>query len=147
MTATEILKNDHKEAMGLIERLESTNTDSGAGGSKEELFGKLRDALKLHTKEEEQVFYPALENFDETRDLIKESYKEHRKVDQLLAEMNPAAGDFADKLSELRRNIEHHVDEEEGEMFPKAEQLLGQARLQEMGQQIEQMKKGQSATA
>ena len=117
MTATEILKNDHKEAMGLIERLESTNTGSGAGGTKEELFGKLRDALKLHTKEEEQVFYPALENFDETRDLIKESYKEHRKVDQLLADMNPAAGDFADRLSELRRNIEHHVDEEEGEMF------------------------------
>ncbi|PYS77728.1 MAG: hemerythrin, partial [Acidobacteria bacterium] len=83
----------------------------------------------------------------ETRDLIKESYKEHRKVDQLLADMNPAAGDFADRLSELRRNIEHHVDEEEGEMFPKAEKLLGQARLQEMGQQIEQMKKGQSATA
>lgn len=147
MTATEILKSDHKEAMGFIERLESVIGGSGAGGSKEELFGKLRDALKLHTKEEEQVFYPALENFDETRDLIKESYEEHRQVDRLLAEMNPAAGDFADKLSELRGDIEHHVDEEEGEMFPKAERLLGQARLQEMGRRMEQMKKGQSATA
>jgi hemerythrin superfamily protein len=58
-----------------------------------------------------------------------------------------AAGDFTGKLSELRRNVEDHVDEEEGEMFPKAEQLLGQFRLQEMGRQMEQMKKGQSATA
>lgn len=147
MTATDILKNDHKEAMGLIERLESIGGGEGAGGSKDELFTKLKDALKLHTKEEEQVFYPALENLDETRDLIKESYEEHRKVDRLLAEMNPAARDFADKLSELRGNIEAHVDEEEGEMFPKAERLLGQSRLQEMGQQMERMKQGQAATA
>ena len=147
MIATEILKQDHREAMGLIERLESINEGSGAGGSKEELFGKLKNALKLHTKLEEQIFYPALENFDETRDLIKESYKEHREVDQLLAEMNPTAGDFADKLSELRGDIEHHVKEEEGEMFPKAEQLLGQSRLREMGRQMDEMKRGQSATA
>lgn len=147
MAATDILKQDHREAMGLFERLESINEGSGAGGSKDELFNQLKGALKLHTKLEEQIFYPALENFDETRDLIKESYEEHRKVDQLLAEMSAAAGDFADKLSELRGNIEHHVNEEEGEMFPKAEQLLGQSRLQEMGRQMEQMKQGQSATA
>ena len=147
MTATEILKQDHREAIGLFEQLEGTGEASGAGGSKGELFNQLKDALKLHTKLEEQIFYPALENFDETRDLIKESYREHQKVDQLLAEINPAAGDFANKLSELRRNVEHHVEEEEGEMFPKAERLLGQARLQEMGRQMEQMKKGQSAAA
>jgi hemerythrin-like domain-containing protein len=147
MTATEILKQDHREAMGLFERLEGTDEASGGGGSKDELFDQLKGALTLHTKLEEQIFYPALENFDETRDLIKESYREHRKVDQLLAETNPAAGDFTGKLSELRRNVEAHVDEEESEMFPKAERLLGQARLQEMGRQMEQMKKGQSATA
>ena len=147
MTATEILKQGHREAIGLFERLEGTGEASGAGGSKDELFNQLKGALKLHTKLEEQIFYPALENFDETRDLIKESYREHQKVEQLLAEINPAAGDFADKLSELRGNIEHHVEEEEGEMFPKAERLLGGARLQEMGRRMEQMKKGQSAAA
>jgi hemerythrin-like domain-containing protein len=147
MTATEILKRDHREAIGLFERLDGAGEASGAGGAKDELFNQLRDALKLHTKLEEQIFYPALENFDVTRDLIKESYREHQKVDQLLAGINPAAGDFANKLSELRRNVEHHVEEEEGEMFPKAERLLGQARLQEMGRQMEQMKRGQSAAA
>lgn len=147
MTATEILRQDHREAIALFERLEGADGASGAGGSKGELFDQLKGALKLHTKLEEQIFYPALEDFDETRDLIKESYREHQKVDQLLAEINPAGGDFAGKLSELRGNIEHHVDEEEGEMFPKAERLLGQARLQEMGRQMEQLKKGQSATA
>ena len=147
MTATDILKQDHREAMGLFERLESIQEGSGAGGSKDKLFNQLEEALKLHTKLEGQVFYPALEKFDETRDLVKEVYQEHREVDQLLAEMSPAGGDFEGKLSKLCRNVEDHVDEEEGEMFPKAEQLLGQARLQEMGRQMDEMKKGQSATA
>jgi hypothetical protein len=91
-----------REAIGLFERLDGAGEASGAGGAKDELFNQLKGALKLHTKLEEQIFYPALENFDETRDLIKESYGEHRKVDQLLAEISPSAGDFADKLSELR---------------------------------------------
>jgi len=147
MTATEILKQDHREAIGLFERLAGADEAAGAGGSKDELFDRLKGALTLHTKLEEQIFYPALENFDETRDIIQESYEEHRKVDQLLAEINPAGSDFASKLSELRGNVEHHVDEEEGEMFPKAEQLLGQSRLQEMGRQMGQLKQGQSATA
>jgi hemerythrin superfamily protein len=147
MTATEILKQDHREAMGLFERLEGTGEASGPGGSKDELFNQLKGALTLHTKLEEQIFYPALEDFDETRDLIEEAHREHRKVDQLLAETNPAAGDFTGKLSELRRNVEAHVEEEEGEMFPKAEQLLGQPRLQEMGRRMEELKRGRAATA
>src|SRR5215213_3310809 len=102
MTATEILKQDHREAIGLFERLEGADEAAGAGGSKDELFDRLKGALTLHTKLEEQIFYPALENFDETRDIIQESYEEHRKVDQLLAEINPAGSDFASKLSELR---------------------------------------------
>jgi hemerythrin-like domain-containing protein len=52
-----------------------------------------------------------------------------------------------DKLTELRDSVEHHVEEEENEMFPKAEKVLGESRLQEMGRQMEQMKQGKSATA
>ncbi len=146
MTAIELLKNDHREALSMIEQLESTG-EGATASSRIEVFNQLKGALTLHTKLEEQFFYPALENFDETRDLIKESYKEHREVDELLTKMSGQSEDWEDQLSELKGDIEHHVDEEENEMFPQAEELLGQRRLQEIGREMEEMKQGQSATA
>lgn len=158
MTAIELLMKDHKEAMEMIEQLEGSDMeqlesaaeDTTVARSQMSLFNKLKNALTLHTQMEEQVFYPALENFDETRDLIAESYDEHQAVDEILAELSalsPTAEEWMDLLGELRDNIEHHVEEEENEMFPKAEQLLGQPRLQEMGRQMQEMKGGRTATA
>lgn len=148
MNAIELLKQDHKEAMGMIDELQTA--DKGNTASTKQLFTQLKDALTLHTQMEEQVFYPALENHEETADMIQEAYSEHQDVDDLLAEMaTMQAGndDFMDRLTELRDSIEHHVGEEETEMFPKAERVLGDSRLQEMGRQMQQMKQGKSATA
>lgn len=147
MNAIELLMQDHKEAASMMDQLETA--DKG-GRSAKNIFLQLKDALTLHTNIEEQIFYPALKNFDETSDMIPESLEEHQEVDEILAEMselNPGNDDFMDKLTELRNAIEHHVEEEENEMFPKAERLLGQTRLQEMGRQMQQMKQGKSATA
>ncbi|HXG91677.1 MAG TPA: hemerythrin domain-containing protein [Blastocatellia bacterium] len=147
MNAIELLKKDHKEATGLMDQIETA--DKGDRSAKD-LFMRLKHALTLHTQMEEQIFYPALRNHEETRDMIEESLKEHQEVDQILAEMtnlNPHNDDFIDKLSELRDAVEHHVDEEENEMFPKAEKVLGQSRLDEMGRQMQQMKQSKSATA
>lgn len=143
MKATELLKQDHKEAMSLINQLESV----GSQGANTETFAKLKAALTLHTQLEESLLYPALENFDDTRDQVRESYREHKQVDELLAEMMKPADDWSDKLSDLKDDIEHHVDEEENEMFPKAERLLGEERLEEMGRQMEEAKRGRSANA
>src|SRR4051794_18377286 len=98
MKATELLKQDHKEALCLIDQLES----AGSQGANTETFAKLKAALTLHTKLEESLLYPALENFDETRDQIRESYREHKQVDELLAEMTKPADDWGDKLTDLR---------------------------------------------
>lgn len=143
MNAIELLKDDHQMAMSLITELESADDQVGTDGSQTETFNKLHQALKLHTRMEEEIFYPALESFDETRDLVKEAYTEHDQVDQLLMQLSaqsPNEEEFQELLAELRSDIEHHVEEEEGEMFPQAEQLLGQQRLQEMGQQMQAMK-------
>ena len=145
MNAIELLKKDHQEAMELMDQLEGMGATAGAG--QKELFQRLKNALKLHTSMEEEIFYPALENFDETRDMVAEAYQEHEAVDELLAEMSTLpTGDqeFMDRLAELRDNVENHVDEEEGEMFPQAEQLIGQSRLQDMGRQMQQRKQGRS---
>lgn len=150
MNAIELLKQDHQEARSLMEQLENMGNTTTAGNSNMDLFNQLKQALTLHTKIEEQVFYPALKSHDETADMIEEAFEEHRGVDELLAQMsgmNPSNPDFMDLLSELKDNVEHHVEEEENDMFPKAEQILGQSRLQEMGRQMQQMKQGMSATA
>jgi hemerythrin-like domain-containing protein len=150
MNAIELLKQDHKEAMGMIEQMENPSQGTPSGRANMDMFNQLKQALTLHTQEEEQVFYPALREHNETRQMIEEAYEEHKNVDRMLAQMSgmdPNNSDFMDMLGELKENIQHHVEEEETEMFPKAEKILGQSRLQEMGRQMRQMKQGMSATA
>jgi Hemerythrin HHE cation binding domain. len=147
MNAIQLLMNDHMEASGLMEQIEIA--DKGDRSTKE-LFNQLKQALTVHTEIEEKIFYPELKKFDETKDLIPEAFEEHQEVKDILAEMStlsPADDEFMDKLTELRDGVEHHVEEEENEMFPKAEKVLGQSRLEELGRQLEQMKQSKSATA
>lgn len=155
MTAIELLKQDHQEALELIESLELTEDQFDEEAELDsEAFPRLQTALKLHTQLEEEVFYPALENFHETRELIKEAYRAHEQVDELLtqlAALTPTQEDFQEMLAELRDSLEQHIEEEEGEIFPKAEDLCGQQKLQEMGRQMEAIKRrgqpGIAATA
>ncbi|HSE99125.1 MAG TPA: hemerythrin domain-containing protein [Blastocatellia bacterium] len=152
MNVLEFLKQDHQEAMSMMNQIESANT--GGKQAKTDLFNQLKSALTLHTRMEEQIFYPELENHQETRDLIREAYSEHQEVDELLAEisaLSPISGDFSDKLAELRDSVEHHVDEEENQLFPKVRQIIDQNQLDEMGRRMMEMKQGmrqgKSATA
>ena len=147
MNIIDMLKQDHQEAAAMMDRIESA--DEGAPVVKM-TFDQLKQALTLHTQIEETIFYPALRNNDETSDQISESFEEHQEVKDLLAEMaGLQAGneEFMGLMSDLRDAVEHHVEEEENELFPKARKILGDSRLQEMGQQMMQMKQGKSATA
>jgi iron-sulfur cluster repair protein YtfE (RIC family) len=155
MNAIELLKEDHREALELLERLETMEDELDADEAgievlPTELFNQLKNALTLHTQAEEQVFYPVMREFDETRDQIAEAIEEHQAVDQLLnemAELSPEDDEFQEKLEELRENLEHHMEEEEDDLFPKAEELCEAKRLDEMGRQIQQLKQGRSAAA
>ena len=135
MNITELLKADHREVDSLIAQLE--------GGADHETFGKLKNAIQMHAKIEEGILYPALEDFDETEDLIEEAYQEHDEVDDLLMEMGdtePQSDEFQGLLAQLKDSIQHHVEEEENELFPNAESLLGTETLEEMGNRAEQVK-------
>jgi iron-sulfur cluster repair protein YtfE (RIC family) len=147
MNAITLLKEDHERAMELIEQIESLDENDSQAG---DLFGQLKQALTLHTQMEEKVFYPALIQFEETKEIVEEAYKEHQEVDDLLADIsNLSLGDeeFLDQIAELKEKIEHHVGEEEDELFPEAEKLLGESRIRELGMQMEQLNKGKTATA
>jgi hemerythrin-like domain-containing protein len=147
LDAIELLTKQHREAQEMLARLAG---DEAGGAAKRELFAQLRDALTLHTRMEEEAFYPELEDFDETRSLVEESYEEHRRVDQLLRRMSEAgeagveSSDWRGLLAELRDAVNHHVGEEEGEMFPRAAKLLKPDRLRDMGYEMKRLETGQS---
>jgi iron-sulfur cluster repair protein YtfE (RIC family) len=151
LDAIELLTKQHREAQDMIARLAG---DEAGGEARRELFAQLKDALTLHTRMEEEVFYPELEDFEETRALVEESYEEHRRVDQLLRRMSEASeraagetgvsSDWQEMLAELRDAVTHHVAEEEGEMFPRAAKLLKPDRLRDMGLEMRRVETGQS---
>lgn len=144
MDVFEILKQDHQKVSGIFQQLEQ------GGGSREQLFTQLKKELDLHAHVEETILYPALKEHEETRDLVSEAYEEHQEVKDLLTELQamPKTGeDFEATLAELKDSVEHHVDEEENEMFEKARAALGQQQIDDIGQRIQQAKQQQKGIA
>lgn len=135
MEITTLLKEDHREVEDLIAQLE--------GGADKDTFMKLKSSLELHTQIEEEIYYPALEGKDETDELVSDAYEEHDEVDELLKEMSGTdvtSEEFQDLLKQLKESINHHVKEEENELFPKSEEVLGAETLEKMGDEMEKMK-------
>jgi len=143
MNAVELLKEDHEEALQLIGELESVDEKVGTDPTDTEKFNKLHQALRLHTEMEGNFFFPALEEFDEVKQLVEDTYQEHDRIDQLLTLLMTAAPnetEFQETLAELRDNLEHHIEETEGALFPSVEELLEEDELEELGRQMEEMK-------
>jgi iron-sulfur cluster repair protein YtfE (RIC family) len=151
MNAFELLKQDHDKVAGIFEKLEPTT--ERALKTREELFAQLKGELDVHTEVEEQIFYPAIKDAEETHEITLEAYEEHNVVKTLLAELDAEPKDTEEwkaKLTVLKENVEHHVEEEEGEMFPKARKVLDKETAEELGTRMEEAKaklKSQSATA
>lgn len=142
MDAIELLKKDHEKVAGIFEKLEPT-TERGVK-TREELFAQLKTELDVHAKVEEEIFYPVLKEADETRDITLEAYEEHNVVKTLLSELDELAKDdetWGAKLKVLQENVEHHVEEEEGEMFKGARKVLTSEQLEELGGRMEEAKK------
>lgn len=142
MDPFKLLKEDHEKVADLFEKLESTTEK--AVKKREELFDKLMNELEIHAQIEEQIFYPALKKANETREVTLEGFEEHKVIKQLLAEMDELPRDseqWTAKLSVLQENVEHHVEEEEGEMFKSAREAFSKEQLQDLGTRMEAQKK------
>ena len=147
MNAFELLKQDHKKVSGIFENLEPT-TERGVK-TREELFALLKQELDIHARIEEEIFYPAIKEAKETRDITLEAYEEHNVVKQLLAELDELPKDdetWGAKLKVLKENVEHHVEEEEDEMFPSAREVLSKEQIEELGTRMEASKQQQKKT-
>jgi hypothetical protein len=139
MDALELLEQDHAKVKKLFEQAEEADQKE-----QRDIFLQIKTELEIHTQIEENVFYPAMQRYNELKDMVAESLEEHNKVKTLLKEMDSLSGDdFEDKLEELIDNVEHHAeDEEESKMFPKVRELVSAAELDKLGAQL-QAAKGQ----
>lgn len=141
MNAFTLLKADHKKVAGILEKIDST-TERGVK-TREELFAQLKTELEVHARIEETIFYPVLKKADETRDITLEAFEEHRLVKQLLGELETMGKDeeqWTAKFTVLKENVEHHVEEEEGEMFLKARKVLSEEEAETLGTRMEAAK-------
>jgi hypothetical protein len=137
----EKLEQDHEMASELLEQLtQTTETDVE---KRELLFHRLKNEVTLHSKAEDKTFYVALAEHEEIRDLVLEGREEHEVVTELLTELDQMSKDnpgWTTKLTELKGNIDHHVAEEESEMFSKASELLSEEEAEALGRSFEQEK-------
>ncbi|HEX6182446.1 MAG TPA: hemerythrin domain-containing protein [Pyrinomonadaceae bacterium] len=142
MNAFQLLKEDHKKVDGLFKQLEPTT--ERAEKTRTELFARLKGELDVHARVEETIFYPAIKQEAETREIVLEGFEEHHVVKMLLKELEELPVDteqWTAKLKVLQENVEHHVEEEEGEMFQKARQVLTEEQINRLGAQMEEEKK------
>jgi iron-sulfur cluster repair protein YtfE (RIC family) len=148
MNAFTLLKTDHEKVAGILESIEDTTERAVKG--RDELFAQLKAELDLHAMIEEEILYPALEETEEAREITLEAYEEHRLVKQLLAELEAEPKDTEEwtaKFTVLKENIEHHVEEEEGEMFKKARAALSEEEIETLGDRLQEAKQQNKAAA
>lgn len=135
MKLWDLLKHDHREVEQLFARLK----EAGDSKTQEELFRRIKHELELHTREEEKYFYPVVERNDATKDLAEHSIAEHGEVKKLLSEMSGRpAGDkkWKELCEQLESGVKDHVEEEETQLFPIAEETLDHKTIEAIGEAI-----------
>jgi hemerythrin superfamily protein len=159
--AIALLKSDHKKVKALFSEFDKIK-DDGADEDKAAIVAQICNELKIHTTIEEEIFYPAVRKAIEDSDLMDEALVEHAGAKDLIAQLEEAAVDddlYSAKVTVLGEQIDHHVKEEEGSMFPKAQKAkvdtaaLGakmterkMALMKEMGVADDDAKEGESTS-
>jgi len=118
--AISLLVKDHKDVKAMFELFEGLTDRSKV--SKKKIADQICHALIVHTQVEEEIFYPAVRNAIKDEDMMDEALVEHASAKELIAQirdMNPGDELYDAKVKVLSEQIEHHVREEEDEMFPK----------------------------
>ena len=137
MDAIQLLKQQHD----VVEKLFAEYEDSDDGRSKRSIFMRLADNLAAHATIEEKIFYPAVYVGD-LKEVLEEAVEEHLAAKRIIADlldMGVNDQNYDAKVKVLKEQIEHHVEEEEGEMFDKVRKTVDEARLRELGAEMEEM--------
>jgi hypothetical protein len=135
MNALELMHKDHEELKEMLGRVD----DVRSVGGREHLLEKIRHELVAHERMEEEVFYPALKSHKKAREIVLEGFEEHHVVDMVMAEIEGVPFDdekWGAKFKVMKENIEHHIEEEENEMFKQARQVFDEDELEALGEQM-----------
>jgi hemerythrin-like domain-containing protein len=139
--AIELLETDHRRMQGLLKQGEETT--ARAVKTRTELLKALTRELNAHELIEEKVLYPALQSHPAAKDIVLEGYQEHHVADLIVRELHGLARNaeqWGPKFKVLKENIEHHIEEEEGEMFRTARGIFSREELQQLGALMVRMK-------
>ena len=146
MNAIDLLRIDHQRLFNLVERFQDKGTSSATLA---ERLNQLTLALRLHRRMEEEVFYPELKEFDEVRSLVMQSYHDNRIIEKLLERLSdllkkPSGQDSASLAARLVLAVEEHISQDDDNLLPQAEGLLGPTRLQELFYDMDEIRTHQS---
>ena len=139
--AVALLETDHRRLESLLAKGEETTERAVKGRTA--LLDTLTAELNVHELIEEKVLYPALKPHPEAKDVVLEGYQEHHVADLIVNELHRLAKDneqWGAKFKVLKENIEHHIEEEEGNMFKTARAVLSREELQDLGARMAEMK-------
>lgn len=144
MSIFDALKKDHDRLKGLFKQVSRKKQDPGS------IFPQIQQSLELHQSWEEKSFYPVLMERQETHEITMESIEEHsvaKKELEEMAKMSPDDEWFPAKMKVLHELVDHHIEEEEMQLFKKAKKLIGKEQAEEMGAQFEDAKHQMMASA
>ena len=143
--AITLLKRDHRTVRELLGQLDETTTR--ALKKREELLAKIAQEVEIHAAIEEEIFYPAFRNKGSTHEdekLFFEAEEEHKLVHTALPELrgtDPSSELFSARAKVLKDLIEHHAEEEEESLLPRARELMSREELESLGEKLEERKR------
>ncbi|MDZ8227339.1 MULTISPECIES: hemerythrin domain-containing protein [unclassified Nostoc] len=133
-----LIEAEHRQVEKLF-----AGAEKAKGAKLVEQFNQIYIALNLHARTEEIVFYPALRDYEQTEQYVEEAEEEHEEVSVILEEikaLKPTDPEFKEKMSELKEAVEHHVEEEESEIFSAVRECMSAEELTELGQEFQETK-------
>ncbi|MGE5656109.1 MAG: hemerythrin domain-containing protein [Actinomycetota bacterium] len=139
MDIFELIKKDHRQVESLFAEIESSKDAKKIAA----LFERLYKELNLHSEVEELTFYPSMREYEETEELLEEAEEEHVEVKTMLEEMkpfSPTSSEFKTRLASLKSAVQHHVQEEENEVFPQVQQCMSKEELSALATEFQQTK-------
>jgi len=141
LDAIALLKADHDKVKKML--ADGEETTERAEVTRTELFEKIKAEMLIHERIEEEIFYPALKAHPKAKDIVLEGYEEHHVVDEIMGELErlPVTDEtWGAKFKVMKENIEHHIEEEEGEMFKTARQVFEADELESLGARMLELK-------
>ncbi len=139
MDIFELIKADHRKVEKIFSELQSTNSSKKL----DQGFKQLYQELNLHAQVEELTFYPSIRNYEGTEELLEEAEEEHTEVKVMLEQMksiDSSSAEFKEKISQLKEAVQHHVQEEENEVFPKVRQMMNEEELKQLVTEFQEAK-------